>query len=159
MTNARYVVAAILVYFAWNGVKFDMAWPPRSASEPTIVMPSQSQLEWAAPLRPLLAKMMPADREYLSSFYDALGFVVYQDGSRSSPAITSSDQFVQLHAGSLNLAVEKRNVGKYPGLAQAIDQTFMAACGPESVSLTKESRMTLVSACNTLAWVFRIHHE
>lgn len=157
--NARYLVAAVLVFFAWNGVKFDMVWPPKSTSEPTIVVPSESQLAWAEPLKAILPKMLPADREYLSAFYDALGFVVYQDGSRSNPAITSSDQFVQLHAGSLNLAIEKKNVGKYPGLAQAIDQTFLAACGPEAVSLTKESRMTLVSACNTLAWVFRIHHE
>lgn len=157
--NARYIVAAVLVFFSWNGVKFDMTWPPKSATEATIVVPSGEQLAWAESLEPILPKMLPADREYLSAFYDALGFVVYQDGSRSSPAITSSDQFVQLHAGSLNLAIEKRNVGKYPGLDRAIDQTFLAACGPESVALTKESRMTLVSACNTLAWVFRIHHE
>lgn len=157
--NVRYVVAAVLVFFAWNGVRFDMTWPPKSLSEPTIVVPSESQLAWAEPLKAILPKMLPEDRQYLSAFYDALGFVVYQDGSRSSPAITTSDQFVQLHAGSLNLAIQKKNVGKYPGLDRAIDQTFLAACGPESESLTKESRMTLVSACNTLAWVFRIHHE
>lgn len=157
--NARYVVAAVLIYFAWNGVKFDMTWPPKGEADTTIVSPPESQLAWAEPLKAILPKMLPADREYLSAFYDALGFVVFQDGSRSTPAITTSDQFVQLHAGSLNLAIQKKNVGKYPGLAQAIDQTFLAACGPESVSLTKESRMTLVSACNTLAWVFRIHHE
>jgi hypothetical protein len=157
--NARYVVAAILVYFAWNGVRFDMEWPPKGETSQTIAVPSESQLAWAEPLKAILPKMLAADREYLSAFYDALGFVVFQDGSRSSPAITSSDQFVQLHAGSLNLAIEKRNVGKYPGLDRAIDQVFLAACGAESVSLTKESRMTLVSACNTLAWAFRIHHE
>lgn len=157
--NARYVVAAVLVYFAWNGVKFDMSWPPASSNEPTLVVPSESQMAWAESLRPILPKMLPADREYLSAFYDALGFVVFQDGSRSSPAITTSDQFVQLHAGSLKLAIEKKNVGKYPGLDSAIDQTFLAACGAESVSLTKESRIAIVSACNTLAWVFRIHHE
>jgi hypothetical protein len=157
--NARYVVAAVLVFFCWNGVKFDMAWPPESTSEPTIAVPSEAQLAWAEPLKAVLPKMLPSDREYLSAFYDALGFVIYQDGSRSSPAVTSSDQFVQLHAGSLNLAIEKKNVGKYPGLDRAIDQVFLAACGAESVSLTKESRMTLVSACNTLAWAFRIHHE
>jgi len=157
--NARYVVAAVLVYFAWHGVTFDVSWPPQSQSKPTIVVPSESQLAWAEPLKAILPKMLPADREYLSAFYDALGFVVYQDGAKSSPVITTSDQFVELHAGSLNLAIEKRNVGKYPGLDRAIDQVFLAACGADSASLTQESRRTLVAACNTLAWAFRIHHE
>lgn len=155
----RYIVAAVLIFFAWNGVRFDMLWPPKGTADATIVVPSPSQLAWAEPLKAILPKMLPADREYLSSFYDGLGFVVYQDGERSSPAITTSDQFVQLHAGSLKLAIEKGKVGKYPGLDKAIDQVFLTACGPEVVAIGKKERLAHVAACNTLAWVFRVHHE
>jgi len=157
--EARWIVAAVLLFFAWKGSDISMPWPPESKPEVASPQPAPELLVWAEPLRPILPKMLPSDRKYLSAFYEAMAFVLVRDGGRELPIIGSTEQFANFHGGSLRLAIDKANVGKYPGLAEAIDQTFVAACGNEVQKVDAKVNARLVAACGVLAWSFDIGHE
>jgi hypothetical protein len=157
--EARHIVAVVILAFAWRGSELKMDWPtlPKPAAVAAAAKPSADQLAWAADLKPILPKMLPADRQYLAAFYDATGFVLGQDGARSTPIIADTDKFAVFHAGSLQLAIEKKNVGKYPGLDKAIDSVFMSASGADVAAIDADKRAKLIAACNVLNHVFRIN--
>jgi len=157
--EARHIVAVVLLAFAWRGSELKMDWPtlPKPAAVAAAAKPTADQLAWAADLKPILPKMLPADRQYLASFYDATSFILTQDGARSTPIIGDTDKFTVFHAGSLQLAIEKKNVGKYPGLDKAIDSVFFNAVGADVKAIDKATGEKLIAACNVLAHVFRIN--
>jgi hypothetical protein len=157
--QARHIVAVVLLAFAWRGDELKMQWPtlPKPAAVAAAAKPTADQLAWASELKSILPKMLPADRQYLSAFYDATAFVLTQDGARSTPIISDTDKFTIFHAGSLQLAIEKRNVGKYPGLDKAIDSVFMNASGADVSAIDADKRAKLIAACNVLNHVFRIN--
>jgi len=157
--NWRFLVAAVLLWFAWRGADVTIPWPSSPTEEVGAPKPPQEVLAWAEPLRPILPKMLPADRQYLANFYDALAFVVLRDGDRELPIIGSTEQFANFHGGRLRLAIDKANVGKYPGLAEAIDEVYVRACGADVQKLEPAVRGRLVSACGVLSWTFSIGHE
>lgn len=157
--KGRFVVAAVLIVFAWKGSDLSLYWPPVPHTEIKTPQPGPELMRWAAPLRAILPKMLPDDRKYLASFYDAMAFVLIRDGEREMPIIGSTDQFANFHAGSLRLAIDRASVGKYPGLAEAIDETFVNANGPEIKKIDSETRARLVSACGALAYSFGIHRD
>lgn len=159
MIPARYIVAVLLLFFSWKGASLDIPWPPASVKDTAIAKPPAELMAWAEPLRAILPKMLPKDRAYLSSFYDATTFVLLQDGQRSNPIISDTEKFSVFHAGSLNLAIEKANVGRYPGLDKAIDAVFFSALGAETAQLDKDRRTKLLAACSVLAYVFKIGGE
>lgn len=156
--EARHVVAAVLLVFAWRGGEAKIQWP--QVGVPAVVVaaekPTPDQLAWAADLKPILPKMLPSDRAYLSAFYDAIKFVLAQDGERSTPIIGDTDKFTVFHAGSLQLAIQKKNVGKYPGLDKAIDAVFFNAAGADVQSLDRATREKLIAASGVLAYVFKV---
>lgn len=154
--EARWIVAAVLLFFAWKNSDLTLPWPPQPDNGVKAPQPATEMLEWAAPLKPILPTMLPSDRKYLAAFYEAMAFVLLRDGDRENPIVGSTEQFANFHAGSLRLAIDKAKVGKYPGLAEAIDQTFLAALGPEMKPLDKQARGRLVGACGVLSWVFGI---
>lgn len=154
-------MAAVLLVFAWRGGEMDMKWPQllKPAATATVEKPSAEQLAWAADLKAILPKMLPTDRAYLSAFYDATRFVITQDGERSTPIIGDTDKFTVFHAGSLQLAIQKKNVGKYPGLDKAIDAVFFNAAGADVKAIDKDTREKLLAACNVLAYAFRVNSD
>lgn len=152
-------VAAVLVLFAWKGADLSMLWPPQPTEDIVAPQPGPELLALASPLKPILPKMLPSDRRYLANFYEACAYIVLKDGDRPAPIIGTSDQFVVFHAGSLRLAIEKAKVGQYPGLGEAIDQTFVNALGADPKKLDAEVRRRLVAACGVLSWAFNIGHE
>lgn len=154
--DARWIVAAVLLFFAWKGSDLSIPWPPAPATTIQTPQPPAELLVWAEPLRPILPKMLPSDRKYLANFYDAMAFVILRDKDRNPAIIGSTEQFANFHGGSLRLAIDKANVGKYPGLAEAIDQTFLAALGPEMKPIDDALRARLVTACGVLSWTFGI---
>lgn len=156
---AGVAVAAVLVFFAWKGADLSIPWPPNKAEDIVAPKPAPDLLALASPLKPILPKMMPSDRKYLANFYEAMAFVLLQDGERDQPIIGTTEQFVALHAGSLRLAIEKAKVGKYAGLGEAIDQTFLSAMGADQKKVDKDARGRLIAACGVLSWVFNIGHE
>lgn len=156
MNYARYALVVILLFFSWKGVDLDLSWPPEDTAAVATPKPSAEYLEWASQVRPIAANMLPKDRLYLSSLYDAMAFILLRDFDRDAPIVRTTDDFVAFHSGSLRLAVDRASVGKYPGLAEAIDQTFVAALGADQQALDKPLRERLVAACGALAWTFGI---
>lgn len=155
----RVIVACILLLFAWKGGELDLKWPPSSVQEIAPPKPPAEMLAWADELKPILPRMLLADREYLAAFYDAMAFILLQDGDRSTPIIGDTEKFSVLHAGSLQLAIKKKNVGKYPGLDKAIDMVFFNAAGAEVAPLDQKKREQLIRACGVLAWAFKVHGD
>ncbi len=155
----RYIVAVALLVFSWRGADLNLEWPPAPLTTVEAPKPPAEALAWAEDLKPILAKMLPTDRAYLSSFYDAMAYIVMKDGDRSTPIIGDTEAFAVLHAGSLQLAIEKGKVGKYPGLDDAIDKVFFNATGADVQAVDKSLRPRLVSACGVLSWVFAVKHE
>jgi len=158
--EARYIVAAVILFFAWRGGELGLKWPqmPKPAAVAAVAAkPTAEQLAWASELKAILPKMLPSDRQYLAAFYDATAFVLKQDGERSTPIIGDTDKFTVFHAGSLQLAIQKKNVGKYPGLDKAIDAVFLAAAGADVKAIDKATGEKLIAGCNVLAYAFRIN--
>jgi|688.fasta_scaffold292601_2 hypothetical protein len=154
-SHMRWIVVLTLLFFCWKGVDLDLPWPPRD-QEVSTPRPAQEFLEWSAQVRPIAAKMLPTDRVYLSNLYEAMSFILLRDFDRDQPIIKTTDDFVAFHAGTLRLAIDKASVGKYSGLAEAIDQTFLAALGADQKALDDETKPRLIAACGALSWTFGI---
>lgn len=155
----RYILAVVLLVFAWKGSTLDIPWPPAPFETIKGPEPDAKLMKWAEPLKGIVPKMLPADRQYLANFYDAMAFVMLKDADRDPPIITTTDQFVIFHANSLRLAIERAKVGQYPGLGEAIDQVFVNAAGADVKSIDDDTRSILVAACGVLSWSFAIHRD
>jgi hypothetical protein len=157
MSNyARYALVVVLLFFSWKGVSLDFSWPPQDASAVSTPKPSAEYLEWANHVRPIAAGMLPSDRIYLSNLYEAMSFILLRDFERDTPIIASTGDFVTFHTGSLKLAIDKASVGKYPGLAEAIDKTFVNAVGADQQKLDQALQKKLIAACAALSWTLGI---
>ena len=155
----RHVVAVVLLVFCWKGSTINMDWPPAPHAVITAPKPDAALLKWAEPLRPILPAMLPKDRQYLANFYDALAFILLRDASRSDPILGSTDSFAAFHAGSLKSAIDKASVGKYPGLGEAIDQTFINAIGADVRAIDADTRTKLTAASGVLSWALSVHGD
>ena len=82
-----------------------------------------------------------------------------RDRLRTTPVIKTNEDFARFHAGSLQLAIDKGDVGKYPGLGKAIDQVFIDCLGDDVVPLGDDEHDMIIAATNALAWRFAIHGE
>jgi hypothetical protein len=152
-------VGVVLLTFAWKGSALTIPWPPDKGGEVVMPQPEPVLLAWAEPLRPVLPRMLMKDREYLANFYDAMAFVLIRDAQRETPIVKTTGDFVLLHAGSLQMAIDKAAVGKYPGLGEAIDATFVNSIGADQRPLTTSERTKLTAACAVLSYVFRVGRD
>ena len=157
--TTRLIVAGVLLAFAWKGNEVTIQWPQPDIAPVNDPQPSPEMLRMAAPVREFLSKMTPKDRLYLSHFYDAVRYVLLRDGEREEPIIADTKKFEVFHAGSLRLAVNKSDVGKYGELGDAIDKVFLDAVGADEKPVDDELRQKLLAACGALSWVFNIHGE
>lgn len=155
----RYVVAVVILVFAWKGSNLDITWPPSPFTKINGPAPDARLLRWAEPLRDIVPTMLPTDRQYLANFYDAMAFVLLKDGDRKPPIVSTTDKFVLFHANSLRLGIEQKKVGQYPGLGEAIDEVFVAAIGADPKRITEDERVALVAACGVLSYTFSIHRD
>ena len=69
---ARYLVAVLILAFAWKGSELAISWPPAPLTQIDTPKPEARLLAWAEPLRSILPKMLPKDRLYLANLYDAM---------------------------------------------------------------------------------------
>ena len=159
MKYARYAVAVVLLLFAWKGSILDIPWPPAPFTDVKSQKPDPALLKWAEPLQKILPKMLPADRRYLANLYDAMAYVLLKDRDRAQPIVDTTDKWVHFHASTLQLAIDRANVGKYPGLGEAIDETIVNAIGSDPKGIDKDTGTKLIAACGVLSWTFTIHHE
>lgn len=157
----RHIAVVVLLLFAWKGSVLDVRWPP----EPAVVIdsprPEATLLAWAENLRPIVPKMLPTDRMYLANLYDAMSFVLLRDSRRNDgrPILSTTDKFRTFHAGTLQMAIDKEKVGKYPDLDAAIDEVFVNANGAEMKAIDEAGRAKLIAACQVLSWTFGIHRD
>ena len=149
-------MAVMILAFAWKGSELAISWPPAPLTQIDTPKPEARLLAWAEPLRPILPRMLPKDRLYLASLYDAMAFVLMRDGDRERPIVGTTEQFANFHAGTLKLAIDKASVGKYEGLGEAIDLVYVSALGPDIRAIDKDSRVKLIAACGVLSWTFGI---
>lgn len=154
--NWRFFVAAALLFFAWKGNTIDLPWPPVDGGR-EIVKPEPETLAWVEDIP--VEKMLPKDRLYLADLYDAMGWVILRDKLRDQPVLKTNEDFARFHAGSLQLSIDRGDVGKHPGLGKAVDQVFKDCIGTEVVQLDDDEFDILIAACNALAWRFSIHGE
>lgn len=103
--------------------------------------------------------MLPHDRKYLSAFYDAMAFVLIKDGQRQHPIIETTDHFHNFHSGSIRLSTDSVCLGRYDGLLEASQESFVNAVGPQSSTVDDSVRVGLVAACGVLSYVTEIHRE
>jgi hypothetical protein len=157
--RVRVVVGVILLVFAWRGASISVLWPDAGTAATQPQQPSAVEAKWTSEVQKLLPRIAPGDRAYLSRFYSALEFVIQRDGASKSPVMTNTDKFAAFHGGSLRLAIDRKDVGKYQGLGEAIDQAFVAANGPDVVDIDASARENLAAACNALAWAFLVRGE
>lgn len=152
-------VAAVLLAFAWRGSVLTIPWPPEHLESIRVPKPDPEVLAIAEGVGKILPRMTPTDRHYLAHFYDAMAFILLRDGDRDEPIVSDTEKFIALHAGSLRLAIDRKDVGKYDGLGEAIDETFLKAAGADPKKVDTAVRAQLVAACGVLAWTFSIHGE
>jgi hypothetical protein len=156
----RYLVAAVLLLFAWKGSSLQIEWPPSPQVAVNTPKPEPALIAWAEPLRPILPKMLPSDRQYLSNFYDGLTYVLIRDSKRNHPILKTTADFEVFHGGSLEAAIDKEAVGRYPGLGEAIDQTFRNALGTDEVKpIEGDTRTRLTAASGVLSWVLGVGRD
>lgn len=151
----RLIVGATLIYFAWNGESLDLPWPP--VEGPKVVKPDEVSKEWVSGVR--VNNILPKDRIYLSRFYDAMGWIVMRDSERDEPIITTTEKLAEFHAGSLNLAIDRDDVGKYDGLGKSVDDAFKKVLGDDVSPLEGDSTEAVILLCNALSWRFAIYGE
>ncbi len=152
-------MAATLLFFAWKGNEIDLPWPPSDGGGRQVVKPEPETLEWVEDVP--VERMLPKDRLYLADFYDAMAWVVMRDKLRdqNQKVLKTNEDFVRFHAGSLQLCIDRGDVGKTPGLGEAVDQVFVDALGDDAIPLGDDELDMLIAACNALSWRFSIHGE
>lgn len=137
----RHIAGIALILVAFYGVP---AIPTPSPSPP----PS---IKVTLPLR-----SVPAGRRgYLADFYDAMATVIERDGKREDPGIGDTFDFTALHAGALQLAIDRDQVGSYPGLGDAVDQAFRENIGDDVQAVDASVREKLSEVCRAIAEAFR----
>ena len=148
-------MSATLIYFAWNGASLDLPWPP--VEGPQVVKPDEVSRQWVTPVR--VNNILPQDRIYLSRFYDAMGWIIMRDSERDSPIITNTEKLAEFHEGSLQLAIDRDDVGQYEGLGKSIDDAFKKVLGDDVTPLEGDSTEAVILLCNALSWRFAIYGE
>lgn len=102
-----------------------------------------------------VAEIPAARREYLGDIYAAMADVIERDGKRADSGIDTIMDFTAFHAGALQLAVDREQVGVYPGLGEAIDAAFKANLGDENRPVDAAVRAKLQEVCEGVAWEFK----
>lgn len=150
-------MSAVLLYFAWGGSSIKLEWPVPGSID--AVAPTAKEQKWLEQLTPVVPKLLPSDRIYLSALYDAMAGVIERDGRRDDPVISTTEKFAFFHKQTLGFAINKKDVGKVDGLGEAIDSVFVEAAGAEISPMTGQKRIEIENACNAISWSFRINGE
>lgn len=156
----RAVAVALLLAFAWRGEIRLLEWPP--ARKPVVAVvdqPDPESLGWVAGIA--VDGMTPKDRLYCADFYTALGLILTTDSGAKKPVIIdTTPKFTEFHAGSLQLAIDRGEVGRYPGLGASIDRAFFAAAGDDDEkAMPADVKARFIRCCKALAWRFMIHAD
>lgn len=113
---------------------------------PEVVVPV-APVETDSTIVALLKDATAADKARVVSIYDGMRFVLSRDkGER----IGTTEKWADFQANTLQLAVEQ--VGKYPGLDDAIEAVFAKQVGTDDVvPANAETLPKLLKACEIIA--------
>lgn len=131
---AKGTIVAVVLWFVWKD-RIDSLIHPNDIPSVVVEAPGADSRVWAAGVE--VAKILPADRTYYGRFFDGLDWVVGNDGDHDAPILDTNEKLRRFIAGSLGAAIEKKSVGKYPGLGESLDRAFaLAASGVDVSTLT-----------------------
>jgi len=124
---------------------------PEPTPEPT-PKPSPVVLEPSDEMKELVSKVEQVEDKELVGFYLAFADLV----SRDSEVIQTTGQIRTAHSRAGRLAFQKTGIqGKYPGLAEAIDEALMKSIGKKNQNLTDELRAKAVETFKAIAWALQ----
>jgi len=155
----RLIVAGMILFFAWRGTGMEMPWPAADQPKAAVDRPDSGDLKAAEGVKVIAAKMSPADRIYLANFYAALVYIVNRDAKRDQPILTDTAKFQTFHSGSLDAIIDRKDIGKNPGLGEAIDAVFKALVGDSVQAVSPAVREKIVRSCSAISWTLAIHGE
>jgi hypothetical protein len=100
-----------------------------------------------AALLEILKAATPEDLARINGVYTALETVLARDAGK---LVTTSEQWVELQARTLRLAID--TPGKYKGLDEAIEAVFLKTVGTDDVLPNNaETQKKLMAACDIIA--------
>lgn len=131
---AKGIVVAVVLWFVWKD-RVDSLIHPNDIPSVIVEAPDADGKAWAAGVE--VDKVLPNDRDYYGRFFDGLDWVIGNDGDHDAPILDTNEKLRRFIAGSLGAAIEKKSVGKYPGLGESLDRAFaLAASGVDVSTLT-----------------------
>lgn len=135
MSNlAKGIIVAVVLLFVWKD-RLDSIVHPRDVPAVAAVAPDAEAKAWTSAIQ--ADGILPVDRDYYGRYFDALDWVIGNDGAHDAPLIDTNEKLRRFIAGSLDAAIEKQMVGKYPGLGESLDRAFaIAASGVDASTLT-----------------------
>lgn len=167
---------AVVLWFLWADRVGTLKYPDQVPQVEPIAAPDEAGKALVAGIK--VDGILPADRIYYAGFYNSLDAVLLNDSKNDPRTLDTTEKFRRFHTGSLDFAIEKEKVGKYPGLGEGIDRAFtLAAAGVDPRNLTPEDEakamtdgltprpMTnamsdrLRAAARAIAWKFNINGE
>lgn len=137
----RAIIVAVVLFFLWRGKIDTLLHRRNDPARPPLVVVDDLARAWARDVS--VDSILPADRAYYSDFFDSLVWILLNDGNHDTPILDTNEKLRRFYAGSLDLAIEKKAVGKYPGLGESLDRAFaLAASGIDPATLvTEEARL------------------
>jgi len=98
----------------------------------------------------ILEKAQAEDKGRIRDVYSALATVLKRDKLKPPARITTTEQWADLQANTLQLAID--TPGEYPGLDEAIETVFKTTVGTDDVLPSNDdTRNKLISACEIIS--------
>jgi hypothetical protein len=98
----------------------------------------------------ILEPATAADKGRIRDVYSALAAVLKRDKLKPPARITTTEQWADLQANTLQLAID--TPGKYPGLDEAIETVFKTTVGTDDVLPSNDdTRNKLIAACDVIS--------
>jgi hypothetical protein len=122
---------------------FDLPGTAPRVIDPVVIGPTDAAVVSA------LADATPEDRAHIAGIYTGLVTVLKRDSAKPPLRIATTEQWADLQANTLQLAIE--TPGVYLGLDTAIEAVFAQAIGTDDVmSVTLDVQQKLITACETI---------
>lgn len=132
MSNlAKGIVVAVVLWFVWRD-RIDSLIHPTDVPAVVAEAPDADAKAWVAGVE--VGKILPVDRDYYGRYFDGLDWIIGNDGDHDAPILDTNEKLRRFIAGSLDAAIEKKSVGKYPGLGESLDRAFALAASNVDVS-------------------------
>lgn len=128
---AKGLIVAVVLLFVWKD-RLDSLIHPQDVPAVVVTAPDADAKAWTSGIK--ADGILPVDRDYYGRFFDSLDWVIGNDGEHDAPIVDTNEKLRRFIAGSLDAAIERKMVGKYPGLGESLDRAFALAASNVDVS-------------------------